>query len=968
FYHWGQPEQALEQFNLACGLYLQYPRWMLRAQFDRPPVADTALARTIVPWGASQRRFTPGTFPTAINVAQGTLDNSQALRQGGPLQSPELWPINVIEIVRCTALAIRRRNEILGPLGAHDAISKNLSVNLARGGAPPNHWSGAFVDIQRGLALIGIGDTEQGLQLLERGTLVAGQFDHPLTCVALLEQGRLALDAGNTAAAGSLLAEASYSAFLYEDVGVIDDAFRYGELNRVAMNAGDLNPALAVAAEWARRERLELLAARLNLALADELMTLRQVRPAAAAIAAGVSQLNDARTGVLGNWAQFLEARLQFLQARSSAPAALETAVEGQRKISLPNFQISLANNMFDRQTLPTRSAPLVYEALLADAAPMDAAMRPLETLAVMTTPHPEAFERWLLAALERKNIGAAVEITERAKRRRLHNSLPWGGRLAALRDLLATPTALLSPAQRQLQSEVLDRFPAFAKATEETHRLRSELDARWRPPLKADAQRRSAQLWDQYAAAIASREQLLQQIGVSRAPAELAFPPLSSAADLQQQLAPGQALLVFHDTTQGMLGVLITAKAATHWNCGPSNRIAGLASEFLRDLGNRDASGEISTDELVATDWQKSGAKLFEALFAGSSLAPSAVSELVVVPDGITWYVPFEALWVDVEGEGTPLVKLARVRYAPTAALAFSFKGPWRRVQRTGIVAGDALPGDDDPQVRLELTEPLQAAVPGAVALQPPLPAPSPAVATLLDSLIVLDDVETQGEHPLAWSPLPMDRNEPQGALTEWQALPDTGPQRILLPAMHTLAERGGRATSRRRGGYAVAPGDDLFFASCGLMSAGAETLLLSRWRVGGQSMLDLVREFAQELPHTAAADAWQRSVQLAMEMPIDPLSELRVRAGKDAVDLTAAHPFFWAGYMVVDSGWRPQDVEAEAEAVPEDAAAAPPEVPSVPPKPEQAAAAVPPQGAPADVAPPPGEGEAPAEPPTNK
>ena len=174
------------------------------------------------------------------------------------------------------------------------------------------------------------------------------------------------------------------------------------------------------------------------------------------------------------------------------------------------------------------------------------------------------------------------------------------------------------------------------------------------------------------------------------------------------------------------------------------------------------------------------------------------------------------------------------------------------------------------------------------------------------------MDDVETQGDHPLAWSPLPLDKNEQQGALENWLALPKAGPQRIALPGMHTLAERGGKTASRRRGAT-VAPGDDLFYASCGLMSAGAETMLLSRWRVGGQSTIDLVREFVQELPHTAAAEAWQRSVQLAMQMPIDPLNELRVKAGKDPVELTAAHPFFWAGYVVIDSGWRPEEDSVE-------------------------------------------------------
>jgi hypothetical protein len=108
--------------------------------------------------------------------------------------------------------------------------------------------------------------------------------------------------------------------------------------------------------------------------------------------------------------------------------------------------------------------------------------------------------------------------------------------------------------------------------------------------------------------------------------------------------------------------------------------------------------------------------------------------------------------------------------------------------------------------------------------------------------------------------------------------------------------------------------------------MSAGAETLLRCRWRVGGLSSRDLMRGVVQELPHTAAADAWQRSIQLAMERPVDPLAELRVKAGKEPVELMASHPFFWAGYMVIDSGWRPETEAQAAEAPAEPVAAAAP------------------------------------------
>ncbi|HYO24056.1 MAG TPA: CHAT domain-containing protein, partial [Lacipirellulaceae bacterium] len=187
------------------------------------------------------------------------------------------------------------------------------------------------------------------------------------------------------------------------------------------------------------------------------------------------------------------------------------------------------------------------------------------------------------------------------------------------------------------------------------------------------------------------------------------------------------------------------------------------------------------------------------------------------------------------------------------------------------------------------------------------------PDVASLLDALVVLRDVDANGPDPFAWSPLPIDRAEEVGALDQWLAIGGDGPQRVILPAMHTLAERGGKPP-RRRG--VVLPGSELFFASCSLMSAGAETVLLSRWRVGGQSTLDVVREFIQELPHTAAAEAWQRSVALLREAPIDPANELRVKPGKEPVELTAAHPFFWAGYLVVDSGWRPVDDGAPGEA----------------------------------------------------
>ena len=97
--------------------------------------------------------------------------------------------------------------------------------------------------------------------------------------------------------------------------------------------------------------------------------------------------------------------------------------------------------------------------------------------------------------------------------------------------------------------------------------------------------------------------------------------------------------------------------------------------------------------------------------------------------------------------------------------------------------------------------------------------------------------------------------------------------------------------------------PGDEVFLSVCGLMSCGARTILLSRWRSGGQSSFDLVREFAQELPHTSPADAWQRAVMLESDTQLNLEAEPRIKHSATDETPKASHPFFWAGYMLIDS-----------------------------------------------------------------
>ena len=82
----------------------------------------------------------------------------------------------------------------------------------------------------------------------------------------------------------------------------------------------------------------------------------------------------------------------------------------------------------------------------------------------------------------------------------------------------------------------------------------------------------------------------------------------------------------------------------------------------------------------------------------------------------------------------------------------------------------------------------------------------------------------------------------------------------------------------------------------------------------------MDLVREFVQELPNGSAADAWQRSIAVGRELPLDPSQEPRLKKLEDTAEAPkASHPFFWAGYLLVDTGTRPaKEAEAGAETKP--------------------------------------------------
>ena len=119
YFQLGANDEALAEFNVACQLYLQNPAWLLRVKFQNPPRPDVNRARRDhPPWGRSERQFTLGQIPSIMLVSRGRLQTAEELKRQRVtvVEPPMHFKLHVPEIIRCTALAIRRRNELLGPL------------------------------------------------------------------------------------------------------------------------------------------------------------------------------------------------------------------------------------------------------------------------------------------------------------------------------------------------------------------------------------------------------------------------------------------------------------------------------------------------------------------------------------------------------------------------------------------------------------------------------------------------------------------------------------------------------------------------------------------------------------------------------------------------------------------------------------------------------------------------------------
>jgi len=180
------------------------------------------------------------------------------------------------------------------------------------------------------------------------------------------------------------------------------------------------------------------------------------------------------------------------------------------------------------------------------------------------------------------------------------------------------------------------------------------------------------------------------------------------------------------------------------------------------------------------------------------------------------------------------------------------------------------------------------------------------PLPASLADTVAVFDDLtprSTMSDQPMVAAVA----GRPGMSFEDWLQPPAKMPRCVLLTGLQTGATSGTNKALGRAG-------DDLFTTAMNLAAAGAETAVLSRWNVGGRVSVDLGIEFLRDrhsvspagsLPTAAAS--WQRAVDLVTVEQPDFSREPRLQMSTSTVPVDARHPFFWAGFALIDCGVLP-------------------------------------------------------------
>lgn len=905
FYQTGNYDDAILNYRNALDVYVANSGWLERVTFPATLQKDeSAVAQARINWGTTTRTgVIANTRP--MQVMFGNRNPLNNIQNGQGINPAEHRLADVAEIMKCAALAMARRRELMGPLTNYAPYSRTLA-QATESPAIANHpYAIAWTQLLHGISLAASRDYLKAEPLLLASAQAKG-FDHPLTPIALFELANVHAEQGKHKSALGLYLEATYSAAIFRQWEILSQAFERGFQTHLLLgNPGEFLPLSMILQGDLFRKLPDAVRCNLLLMGAEARTELNQ-GPEALKFLEAAKKFIDRETAQ-----SHLAARYYFLLAQvntlandfPSAYANVGAAVKTYAGSSRRLFQIRKALQLDLNGSVTQRTAGEIYSDLLTEPTNADWLASPLEALTLLLSPLQQARARWFQIAMNRKEFEKGIEIADNIRRFQFYNAMPLGGRLLAFRWMMEAGDEMTTVEAREQKKVFALAYPGYEELSRTAAKIEQQLRTiQGLPGLDTDEGKKQAQLVAQLTANSIAREKMLLQASLKRNAAPMSFPPRLKFGELQKRLTPKQVAWIFFRNGNQYFSFLLTKDSYHLDKVIPAVGVDRHLPTLLKKMGNNGVrTGTVSQKLLEENGWKKPAESLMELLQPKNAKWDN-FEELVIVPDGPLWYLPFDILPVGEDKE--MLGDTIPIRYAPTVSTIVPDGRKVRPAGRTLVVAGRLTRGQDREFTASQI-EKLKQVVPDVVVLDRRVPFDSASFASQVDTLIVWDEIE-QSEKLIGmeWAPFQVDKGKPRSTLGDWMTLPFTGPEQYVIPGYHTDAGAG-----RIRVG-----GSEIFLATCSMMAAGARTVLITRWAVGGENDYNLTRNFVAELPNGPAVLAWKKARELTGLNDVNPDTEPRIRALTGDVPLKTSHPFFWSGYLLIDTGAKPaQDPPAE-------------------------------------------------------
>ena len=898
YFRVGDYQTALQRYNDALDLYatLDSQQWQSNITLINNIPPDTgAIQRARVTWGTSKRNSQIANVPDTFTVVQPQLGQLQQLDSGNLLQTTEARQVNVTEVLRCVALAIHRRRIISGPTSRYSPAAIRLAGSLRKAGVGSGTMLGTYNGVAYGMAMSAIGEHDKAAAALSSSLQLQGGMDHPLTPLALAELAHIGVVKQKPSIALNFAMEATYAGAYLEQPDVVEEGFSLATQAHLLTSRTPL-PSLRPAITWAARERTQMLETSLNVNLAECFAEAGDVAQSKQSL----NQANKLMTN-RNNIAQtLLTGKLRYLTAVNEFTvgdtrgglSSLKAAMKELTAKSPAIFRLQLADSLAVNQSLTEKQIDLLYTKLLQDPAKELWQTEPMDAIAFLLTPHVEAMERWLEILIQRKQIDRAVEVADQIRRHRFYADLPLGGRLLSLRWVLQGDAKFLKPDALKQRQALLTKYSGYRDLLNQSTLLQNKLDGLpLQPADKSDEKRTQRETMAELAKIHQRQEGMIASMALRREPAEMAFPPIGNSSDIKEFVSDGQIIFSVLQTSAGYHIFFFDSQRARYLGLVDARKLKSGVGSMLSKMGV--AANYANSEVLASDDWKQSVEEFQTNLFEDiSDDQLAATQELIVIPDGLLWYVPFEAFLVGADQR--PLIETTKVRYAPTLFLALANPSSDGAVKSTGVVTGAMYPKTDPAVADEVFTEVLEKEI-DAKNLAANQDLPSDQVAGRLDQLVVL------GKTPLKngafnLQPLHSDssrkNSKDQATLLDWMKVPFFAPSHVVLAGLNSIG--GADGLSRP-------DGRELFFTATSVMAAGGRSVALSRWNTGGKTQAELAAKYARYSVAMPVTTALQKAVKYVQSSKVDLNKEPRVKSDPQSPAADGDSPFFWSGLMVV-------------------------------------------------------------------